>query len=333
MQHTLGVVVAHFDGHGVATGAALASMTGSRVIARFPDTGPRMLAKTLRELDIAGKTLHIVDIAVDVMNPDDYINAVAEAARRAKHVYFYDHHSTDAQYLQRLVEAGVIVRFFEDALSMAFDMFLLADDAEPLRLGLLGVVADRDPAILRVIPRKEVEHNWMPLANTLDVLVRRDAQATADALVREGVGYLRRMKQEVDYPPYKLVDRLPIVNESSNAVLVGFVDGVTARSMTSWLPKTAEELLRRKQLDYAVIPAAHEDPRTKSVMYTVRVVQYWLSQGEPAENIVKRVLPGAKYVGHEKYVSVLATSKSDAEMKARQIYDAISNAHLATVSV
>ena len=315
------IVISHFDGHGVSTGAALARVLGTdNIITRFPDTGPRGLPNLLAALDLYNKEIHIVDIPIDVSNPRAFIEALQTAAQNAKKLVYYDHHNTDLKYMNELLESRVDVRFFNTATAMAYA--IATTDPVALETAIVGVVADRDPSIVDYTSRSMIESKYLQLANTLDVLVRQDPEATAKALKNEGITYLERMAGQVDYPPYRLASRITMKERGARTILAEFTDTAGNRELGMWLPKTAEEVLRRTGMDYMVIPAAHIDPRTKQTMYTVRVVQYWLSQAPVAGRIVEALNKslGRQMVGHDKYVSIRATSREDAEQLALRIY-------------
>ena len=312
------IVIGHFDAHGVATASAIARATKSTVIARYPDTGPRKLADFIEEnfgtLASEDKVV-IVDIPVDVISPERFIDVINRLAEKTE-VVVYDHHGTSKQYAEAI---KATVKLFPDALTMAEEIakdFSITDKKEK-KLLYIGVVADRDPAILKVFSRPYVENELMPLANTLDILVRENTQDTADALAARGVQYIEECTCKLEYPPLRLVKKIK-ASQVGNILITEFVDAANDKELAQWLPKTIEELLKRTGADYAVVPGTYFDYKERKVGYSVRVIQYWLSQLPSVEEI-KSIIGNRKYVGHEKYVSIITQDKNETIELANKI--------------
>lgn len=317
------IVIAHFDGHGVASGAVLARRLGARIISRYPDTGPRRLADLLDELDADMRDVYILDIPVDLMDPDRFIGSLERLASRASTVTYMDHHNSTRRFLKRLAGAGVVTSFWHNTVGMA--LYLAGGDRELLRLAFVGVVSDRDSFILRHVERDEVEGYYMKLANTLDVLVRKDTQGTAERLAEEGIGYLESMAGRVDYPPERLAERVDVTTWSGSVGLASFVDGARDVELSRWLPKTLEEVMRRRGLEYMVVPASYRDNRTGETVYSVGVVQYWLSSLPVAGRILASsgLAGGRRVIGHGMYQILTASDREDAEELAREVFHLI----------
>lgn len=319
------LVISHFDAHGVATGALLAKVLDGEVIARFPDTGPQRLAQFIRALDLYGKFVHIVDIPVNVANPSEHIAALEEAASNAAKLVMWDHHETDLKYVGQFKR--VELRYFSSAADMAQAIAAMTDNPDDVKLLYVGVVADRDAKILEYVDRDTVEKELLPLANTLDILVRRDAQATANMLRNNGIRWLAAQEALVDYPPARLVNALRVVANGHRAVLLEptTVDYARNIGLESWLPKTLEQLLLNIGRDYAVMPSEVEDRRTGQRFWSVRVLKYWLSRAPSPAKLLRDMpeIQGRQIVGHEDYVSIRAIDQNDAVELANAIFKQI----------
>lgn len=315
------LVIAHFDAHGVSTGAALAAALRARILSRFPDTGPQKLAQYIAALDLYDTYVHIVDIPINVAAPREHIAALEDAAARARRLVMWDHHETDLRYIAELQR--VELRYFSTATDMALAIAQLHEDPRYHELLYVGVVADRDSSILRVVDRETVEKRLLPMANTLDVLVRRDAQAVAEQLLASATQPLQ--SASVDYPPYRLAQQLQVLRRGASTLLLAPVDLDTARStgLETWLPKTLEQLLLSTGRDYAVIASEAEDRRTGQRFWSVRVVKYWLSDRPSPASLLRQhpEIQGRQVVGHEDYISIRAVDRQDAERLAQQVYE------------
>lgn len=330
------IIVAHFDSHGVATAAArmrLLRQQGQRVAiySQFPATGPTpQFPQFIDELrsHAEAKVVEFVDIPVNVRSPDLHIDAEARAP--GAQIFHYDHHETSVPFAQRLAARGVIPVMSANATQMAAALGLLGDE-EVKKLAIVGIVADRDPSILSIVGRDEVERYYIELANKLDVIVRNtrilnveDQGGVADILAVHGVSILENIV--VEYPPYNEINRAVILSEGGIAVLADF-EAVAPM----WAPKTAEELLRRRGKHYAVFVAPAIDPRSRrQIGWDVRVLQYWLSEYRPepeevVRDLVARFAVAGNVVGHGRYVSLRlqGASKDYALNLARQIFQRI----------
>ncbi|NPA70393.1 MAG: hypothetical protein GXO26_06240 [Crenarchaeota archaeon] len=324
------IILSHFDSHGVATGVSLAKSYGEdkvRVIAKYPDTGPRMFAKFVNDnLDMfKGKDVIIVDIPVDISNPDEFLSALEKLSSVANKVYYLDHHETDIRYADKISKYAEM-KLFRDAASMA--EYVMRNCPYPVwrKLALVGVVADRDPSILRIVKDKSTLNRLYVLANKLDVLVRRNIQDTIDNLMEKGANYLEEV--DVEYPAERIALtklRDKVISLTSNAILFDVLDTYSDRELGIWLPKAVEYLLYKTSRDYAVVPAIRYDPRTRGKTYTISVIQYWLSNKPEAEQLVKQIASGRKYFGHGKYVNIIVEPMNHEDMLAvaRRIFNSV----------
>lgn len=284
------------------------------VIARFPDTGPQRLAQFIQTLDLRDQYVHIVDIPINVAAPREHIAALEQTAEKARKLVLWDHHDTDLRFVNELRRTEL--RYFDSATSMAMAIAEMTEDPMDHTLAFVGVVADRDINILQILDRETVEKNLLPLANTLDVLSRRDAQGSAEKLLKEGVAWL--MRQNVDYPPLRLWKKLRIAERGSRSLLLEPVDTTSNKELESWLPKTLETLLLNMNYSYAVIPSLQLDTRTNQPFWSVRVLKYWLSSAPTVTDILK--IKNRQVVGHENYISIRATDRDDALQLARTLH-------------
>ncbi len=317
------IVVAHFDAHGVATGAVLAAALNGQVIARFPDTGPQRFAQFAKTIDVYNAYVHIVDIPINVSAPKEHLEALEALATQAEKVVLWDHHETDLKYIHEF--RRVELRYFSSAIDMALAIAQYHEDPRYHELLYVGVVADRDAGILRVVDRETVERQLMPMANILDIMVRQDAQAIANTLIEQGVDVLRTALAQHEYPPQRLAQQLRHARRGARAVLLQPVDTVEWREMESWLPKTLEQYLLATGLDYAIVPSRQIDRRTNEPFWAVRVLKYWLSSQPPPAHVLRGLeeLRGRQIVGHEDYITIRAVDEKDAVELAQRVYDAL----------
>ena len=317
------IIFAHFDTHGTATAAVLARRIGAMIITKFPETGPQLFPRFLRTLDLYNKEVYIVDIPINVHAPKEFLDALRDLRAQASYIEYIDHHETDLKYLWEL--SGISIKFFSSAADMAVYVVGGKENihSELGIIALIGVVSDRDKNVLKLVDRETVERQLLPLANVADVLVRQNPQEFANRLVNEGIEYLRRSAESVVYPPYRLVNQLDIAKRGARTLLLRPVDTVNNRDLEGWLPKTLEQLLLRERRDYVVVPTAQIDRRTNEAFWSVRVLQYWLSDLPTADEIVSKIpdVQGRQKVGHATYISIRAVDISDAMALAEQIYE------------
>lgn len=343
------LIIAHFDAHGVAFAAARARVLRSRgedveIVSKFPETGPQGLSSgSLKQLvsDVAPQRIEIIDIPIDVRNPDTSVKTLADLAMVAP-VYFYDHHETDTPFIPRLHQHGIYASVFGDGVAMAAALELLGENSARM-LAIIGLVADRDSSVLKLVPREQVERDLLPIANRLDMVVRNPQQlgfgSLADfarELSEHGVGPIPGVG--VPYPPEQLARDLQskIVEEGTIAMLVDWSDQQPQQSM--WTPKTLEQVLLLRQKHIAIAVCSGYNPRTRAIEgYDVRVLRYWLAPPDTPvpETLVKdliaqRAITG-NVVGHADYVSIRYPSLEQAMNVARTIYRRIEGLQPRTV--
>jgi len=345
------LILAHFDAHGVSYAAARMRVLRQRgesvtVVSKFPETGPRGLSdgsiKNLIE-SIAPQRIEVIDIPIDVRNPDAAIKTLVDLAMIAP-VYYYDHHETDVPFVPRLHKAGIFASIFGDNVAMAAALELLNEETAR-ELAIVGMVADRDKSVLKLVPREEVEQHYLPIANRLDVIVRNPrvmGVATqgdvATNLAEHGIQIISRFN--VEYPPEKLAVELEsrIIQEGSIAILVDWHD--IQANLTMWIPKTLEQLLLLRSMYIAVAVVAAYNPRTRQLEgYDVRVLRYWLApDGIPvpedvAKELIQQKALSGQVVGHADYISIRFSSVDEAMKAARTIFNRIEGTQPTTATL
>jgi len=351
------IIISHFDSHGVAFAASRYAVLSRRgedaeVVSKFPETGPVGLSNgSIKQLldHYAPRRYELIDIPVDVRNPDAAIKTLRELSQRAP-VYFYDHHETDVPFIQRLHEAGIFASVFGDNVAMAAALELFSNEVSKY-LAIVGMVADRDKSVLRIESREKVEKEYLPAANRLDVLVRNPQLVgvqtqgeLAKELVRRGPHNIL-LYTNVEYPPERLASELQskIVSEGQIAILVDISD--IQPQLGQWIPKTLEQMLLNHGKYIAVAVAPGFNPRTRTLEgYDVRVLRYWLAPSDVPvpEDVAKELIAQAaisgNVVGHADYISIRYPSAEQAMATARTIFQRIEGmqstvAHLVNDSI
>jgi hypothetical protein len=314
-------VLSHFDAHGVSTAAARARslrIQPEKVYSKYPMTSPEQLPNyidtyfpTLIQHDI-----EIIDIPVNLKNPAQFIEAINRLAMNTA-VTLYDHHATDKQYLNNLLARVV---YFSDAVAMAESLA----DSSNLELAYVGVVADRDPSINRVLSQYEVECCYLPLANRLDVIVRRDAEAAVKTLISTADPVRYIASTDAQYPPEVLARQVAIMKRGVYAVMVDLTK-LPREQITAWSWKTLEQVAIAARADYVVAIAESFDRQTNSYVPTVQTIKYWLSR-MPSPKRPTEVLLGRTTIGHDDAFSVRAVDINDARNVAETIFNNIESA-------
>jgi len=346
------IVIAGPDAHGVATLAArlrILRQRGENVLgyAKFPDTTPRAAAETFAKIAEQYESVRgteVIDIPVNVQAPAAFIEALAKLPQPVR---YYDHHETSVPHVEAMIQRGITPIITADAVQMAVALELFSEDTAK-ELAIVGIVADRDPAIAKVVPREELERRYMPLANKLDILVRQpglvnasDQAELARMLSEYGVSMLEQVN--VEYPPERIAGQVHVERVGDIALLVDF-SRLDPATTSMWVPKTMEQLAMRARKHFIVAVVPGYNPRTKSVEgYDVRVIKYWLSDypataEEIVRDIIARMAPQGRVVGHENYVSVRFNDYSEAMRVAVEVFRRIegrlpSAAHLVSDQV
>jgi hypothetical protein len=309
-------IVGHFDGHGVGTTAARARSLGvpaERVYSKFPVTGPEQLPSYIggHFHALAQHDVEIIDIPVDLKDPRAFVDAVNRLAASTP-VALYDHHATSRQFAAQMLARVVI---FGSGVEMAEALV----DRENLMLAFIGVVSDRDDSILSRIPRGEVESELLPLANKLDVIVRRDAEKAVKDLASaaDPIAYIRGVS--AGYPPEALARQVEVRRKGVNTVLVDMTR-MPAQQVAGWGWKVMELVALQHGADYVVAVAEGLGRQAGQHVPTVMVIKYWLSERPSPRPILAPVL-GRVAIGHDNAFSVHAADADDARSLAERAFD------------
>jgi len=328
-------VVGGYDVHGTTTAVSIAralKIPLEDLLIKYPDTSPELLPKFLYSLNLYGSEVFIVDIAINVKNPSDFINTIKVVADNNA-LTFFDHHETNYKFLSMLPRNVRFLQFNNSgAMAKAIsETFNIRDDWE---LMLVGVIGDRDDAIKELISTESLEFNKLyNIANILDVLVRQNLTGTIEGLYHDGIRYVEKLMGSVNYPPVQIADQLIANNKVTRYGNIIVADVVNLQStMTQWLWKTYDELLRRFQADYLVGIAKVLDRQINTYVDTVFVVRYWLSESPPPKQLIADIISGRKVIGHDTAFSVSATSPQDAQKLAQDIVNKLQEGFSVTAS-
>jgi hypothetical protein len=316
------VVVAHPDVHGVASGVLAAKAFGAEeVYCEWPDTAPKRLVVTLRDLYAAAPQrlrIVLVDIPVDSKNPAAFVRGLEDLADRHEVVYI-DHHERSRRYVARFKRVkGFYVGPSALEMSLALVEKLREPDAVDYGLAMIGAVGDRDPEFWR---RQDVLLWGLKFD---DVLEERGLKADLldvaeglDFLVRERGGARRVAEMLLDDPmvAFKLaVERLGRVPVPPLKKRVGVVAVAGGELPSRWAAKSLSLLAVRSGCWYA-IGYYRERGGGRPV---VRAVQYWFYAGVfPTLPAPEDCLP-ARYksrsrIGHKTAPAVVVPSVEEAE--------------------
>jgi len=309
-------IIAHFDGHGVATATSRARSLGidaSRVYSKYPVTGPEQLPNYIDAYfpTLISYDIEVIDIPVNLRDPRTFINAINRLATNTT-VVLFDHHKTDVQFATQ-IQARLVI--FSNAVEMAD---ALANESNR-ELAYIGVVSDRDSSILLRMSREEIERELLPLANRLDVLVRRDAESVLKTLVVEAdpITYIRNV--DAQYPPEQLARQVQVIKRGLNTILVDLTV-VPSQQISAWSWKTMEQVALNYSADYVVAVAESLDRQTNSYVPTVMVIKYWLSS-RPSPRPQLQPILGRTTIGHDDAFSVRALDRNDALQLAQKMFD------------
>ena len=328
------LIISHYDGHGICLAAARyvisISIEDVDLLIRKDVTGPeglssgKILEAAKEKLDLSVDRIEVLDIALDVQNPEASVETLRKLGIYGK-VLYADHHNIDLErrYLRDLPLTQFTILLARETVELAMLLDLLNNE-KARELAIIGSVCDRDPAVLSLVSRQQIESKYLPLANKLDTIIRNPVtvglsslEEIAVKLAEEGIKFLESV--EVEYPPEKISPKLTnkIIEESRRVLLVDWSD--VSQSEVMWVPKTLEQLLTIMKRDI-VIAIVKAFRGSEIVGYDVRILKYWLSN----LNIdLRELVRDKKFVGHEGYVSVRFTSLEDAIKFAKEIFEKI----------
>ncbi|MGC8988334.1 hypothetical protein [Infirmifilum sp.] len=313
------VIVGHFDTHGVsASYLAVKAFNAQEVYANYPQTSPEQVVVTLQNLYSASSVpLHIVlvDIPVDLKNPQAFIRGLEDLATRHS-VTLIDHHESSVQFLSQFQRVRAI---FLGPSAYDLNAWLLsqvpnASDIDRT-IAIVGAVGDRDPA---VVQRGLFTQELQALADGLDVLVReRDgAFRTVRALVHSPDSVLEEARQKASQIPSARIGER-----------IGSVAIATEALPAQWGPKALEKMAFTTGAWYATGWSYDQ----RSGQWIVRAIIRWDVQARmpslPTPGSVARNLwPTRSIIGHPSAPSMAATSEDEAREMATQWARALADA-------
>ncbi|RLI19956.1 hypothetical protein DRO54_07320 [Candidatus Bathyarchaeota archaeon] len=299
-------IVAHHDLDGIARSAIalLSEQFRSAEVhivysRKHPATNPIALAHYLKLIPSSVNPVLFIDIAIDVKNPQLYINALAEFSK-VHQVIWTEHHETDLTYLYRLAQVLSMSGTHSVALwagpsaydySIALAMWLGLDpnDTNVRELAILTAIGDRDPKILTILNRDQLMY-YYELGNGLDVIIREISSqsdpASYDALART----LAINRDTVFSEARQKADQIPTITNYDFQRPVVIAQELLHQG---WGPKSLERLALRVDVPYAI--GVSLDPRTNR--YIVRAITLWtkLNQYTPIGLLLSKKLHDMGY--------------------------------------
>lgn len=309
------VVIGHFDVHGVVTAALAAKKLGAvEAFAKYPETGPEQVIQLLQNRYAAAPArLHIVlvDIPVNLKDPIGFVNGLENLAAMGHDVTLYDHHETSVQFLSRFSRVKVI--FVGPS---AYDLTkLFVDPSNPLDelLARVAATGDRDPEVIRRgLWNREIQE----IADGLDVMVRRDANAVLQQLLANPEAVISQARREAANIPTAELDRQ-----------VGPV--VIARGLLpeQWGPKALEKLAFQTNAWYAIGVSYVQ----RQGIYAVRAIIRWDIQAKYPSlplpgNIARQLFPTRTIIGHPAAPSIAASTEIEAREMALRLAEELARA-------
>jgi len=334
INQTNTLVVGGFDVHGSSTATVIAralKIPFENLVAKYPDTSPELLPKFLYSQNLFGKQIFVVDIGVNVKNPNDFINTMKIISDNNT-ITFIDHHETNYPFLPML---PTNIRFlqFSSATTMAkavAEMFGARADWDLL---LVGAIGDRDSNIREAVDVDSMYFEKLyKLANVMDVLVRKNLPETLRGVYMEGASYLEKQADNIKYQPNEIANEL--INSKKVAIngKILLVDATEIpQNMSMWIWKTFDELLRRYNADYLVAPARVLDRQLNQLVNVVFVVKFWLSEMASPKQLIAQI-GNRKVIGHDTAFSISATSQQDAQQLANDIINSLAENYSITAS-
>jgi len=243
------VLIGHFDVHGVTSLAALLAgihragfPEPKKIICRYPDCSPEGLPDILKQLK--GETAIILDIPVDVKNPEKFIESFTGVTG-----LYADHHLTSKSYMRSISKKGFYTLYCESAslmTALALKRLNLPTEDDIIRdLLAVGGTGDRDSIVVR-------SGLWSPriqqYSDALDVLLREmssSGKADYSSLVKE---LAEKGLEAVDA---SLANKIPSPS-ISEIECFGRVALVNRRLTESWSGKELERAAEAAGVPYAV---------------------------------------------------------------------------------
>jgi len=290
------LLIGGYDGHGSSTTLAVArtlKIPRERVLLKYPDCNPKNLPLLLHTIMPTRNIIDIFDIAIDVNNPNTWIKSISETAKNNE-IRLWDHHSTNIKELHKLHD-GIKINQFSSASEMALGIIKEYEVELEKKLLILGAIADRDHKIDLLIDTESPEFQKLyTLSNIYDVLIRTDFYTTINGVYRDGIEYIEKVSENIEYPPESLAEKVPI--KVYGDIVYAKLEAV---NMNGWLWKTIDEILRRTGSDYLVGISHVLDKEHGFGKPIVIVSKSWLSKAPPPKEIVIDELGERISIGHD----------------------------------
>lgn len=289
-------IVAHHDLDGIAR-AAIALLSEEFKNAEvhivysrsYPATNPTTLPRFLAQLhDRNLNPILFIDIAIDVKNPQAYIDALYAFSSRHK-VIWTEHHETDLAHLYDLAYAlaqhnsltlwaGPSAYDYSIALAMWLNLDPKSHDVQ--ELAYLTAIGDRDPKILSILPREQLLH-YYEIGNGLDVIIR-EISSQSDPAHYDALARTLAINRDIVFSEARQkANQIPTITryEIMRPAVVSLEE-----LPQGWGPKSLERLALRTDVPYAF--GISLDPRTNT--YIIRAITLWtkLSQYRPIGEIL-----------------------------------------------
>jgi len=299
------VIIGHFDVHGVCASAlAYYKFNAREFFAGYPQTAPENLVSTIQNLYAASPqqlSIIIVDIPVNLKDPQAFIEGLERLAMRHRILYI-DHHESSLQFLPQFSRVRTL---FVGTSALLMNLALLPENTETYRkIAVIGAIGDRDPEVVR---RNLLTQELREIADGLDVMVREDTHRTLLGLIDNPeltFEVALRRSQQIPIAPLRRV--------------TGVV-AIATEAIQQWGPKSLERLAFSQGTWYAVGPEFV--PRFNT--WVVRAIARWdiLAQKSiplPGE-VAKELWPTRNIIGHPAAPSIASTSREEAEKMSEEL--------------
>ena len=268
------ILVAHFDGHGICSAAALirAGLRVDRVICIYDRTGgPQTHAEGIEGICEhfipPGSEVIIIDIPVNVKNPQSFINALAGLRSKECDVYYFDHHETSLPYMLQLLRHGIFAVYTGPG---AYDLVVITNamigsgklDEIADQLAIIGAICDRSSDVIKYGKWSATLQEY---ADALDVMIRNMSAGGKADYSQLILDLANRGLNAIDI---NLAKQIPVPNTYES-----YKDAVLALEQLhpAWGPKSLEKLAIKCSKRYAV--GVSYDQRNK--VYVVRAIILW----------------------------------------------------------
>ncbi len=324
-------LIGGYDGHGSLTTLAIAralKVPSSNVIIippnpkeKQPGTSSEGLPSILATLPVQGGDIIIVDIPINIKDPESFINSIGRIAKYRR-VTLIDHHETNMKYLSSL-PPNVRLLQFSDTVAMAGaveGMFGISPlDREML---MIGAVCDRDPAVQKY---GMLIDQLYPLANTWDYLIRNNMLVHVKQVYERGTDYIKEMAKSVVYPPVSISQMARIERAGGSTIAIADIYQLPRDTVQGWQWKTFDYIAYANRLDYVVGIAESFDRQSKSYIPVLYVIKYFLSKLRAPRPLIeaKMMLGDREVVGHNDGFTVACRSYDDCLMLARNVAETL----------